>query len=243
MHTGRQLSHRLIPLLAAAALGSGCASARYVGSISPSGMYANLGYGFAVELSHEGLMSRWAAIDPAKLEEAPAGSRPEVVDAPLDTDGNGVLEGAEMSHFLRPTLRLLALTSSTSSAASAKISMDVDAVILGGVEADDPLQKIAASAVRELVGGEPPQFEDRRVGPDFPAFVGEGHTADGGEYKIAIVDHARFAGEYDIVRRQSLRILLRAPKITTELRRDFIWLLEAITLSHQAGPLSRQETR
>ena len=65
MHPGRQLPNRLI--LALALLGTGCVSSRYVGAVSSTGLYANLGYGFAVELSHEGLMSRWSPVDPAKL--------------------------------------------------------------------------------------------------------------------------------------------------------------------------------
>ncbi len=243
MHVGRQLPHRLSLALALSLSASACASSRYVGSISPSGLYANLGYGFTVELSHQGLMSRWNVLDPSRLDDAPPSDRPEVVDAPLDTDGNGVLDGAEMSHFHRPTLRMLALSSSTSSSSLPSARMDVDVVILGGVSASTPLGEVAASALKELTGeAEHPVWEERKVASTWNALVAEGR-AGGKAYKIAVIDHPSFAGEYDIQRRQSMRVLLVADQITTALRRDFIYLLEAITLSRQGGRLSRSEQR
>lgn len=244
MHVGRQLPHRLSLALALSLGASACASSRYVGSISPSGLYANLGYGFTVELSHQGLMSRWNVLDPSRLDDAPPTDRPEVVDAPLDTDGNGILEGAEMAHFHRPTLRMLALSSTTSTASLPSARMDVDVVILGGVSAKTPLSEVAAAAHKELLGdgAERPVWEERKVSSSWDALVAEGR-AGGKAYKIAVIDHPSFAGEYDIQRRQSLRVLLIADQITTPLRRDFIYLLEALTLSRQGGRLSRSEQR
>ncbi len=227
-----------LALTVAALAASGCASSRYVGSIGPSGVYGNLGYGLTLNLQAGELSARWQVIDPEALHTAPAADRPGELNAPLDVDGDGELEPRETTRHLRPTLRLLARSSS---AAGARI--DVDVVILGGPEATRPLEEVADAALRELLGPatEPGEWAAARVAPSFHARVTSGR-AGAGEYRLAVIDQAGFQGEAAAQpRRQSVRVLLVAPTLPDALRRDFDRVLSALSLAAQGGPVGRQD--
>lgn len=240
MHTRRQLPHRLSGGLRAWALGgvllaaTGCGTSRYVGSVGPSGVYGNLGYGLTLNLQAGELSARWKLISPEAPDDAPPGSAPEVLNAPLDLDGDGQLEGRETMRHLRPTLRLLARSSSAAGA-----RLDVDVVILGGAEASRPLDDVARAARVELVG--PPAGEDAwtelRVAPAFHA-----RALSGPGFRLAVIDQVGFQGESAAEpRRHSVRVLLRAPDLTPALAADFDLVLSALSLASQAGPVSRQD--
>lgn len=251
MHAGRQLPDRLslggrrtgraaalvvASVLASAA--SGCASSRYVGSIGPTGVYANLGYGLTLNLQASELSARWKAIDPASPGDAPVAERPQEVHAPLDVDGDGQLQGRETTRHLRPTLRLLARSSS---AAGARI--DIDVVILGGAAAQSAPEDVAAGALHEMLGTttQPGEWVDLRVAPSFHAKT-TGGTSAAGAYRLVVIDQVGFQGEAAAQpRRQSVRVLLVAPAITPALSADFDRVVGALSLATQGGPVGRQD--
>lgn len=225
-------------MVLAMGLASGCASSRYVGSIGPSGVYANLGYGLTLNLQASELSARWQVIDPEAPDAALPADRPGELNAPLDVDGDGELEPRETTRHLRPTLRLLARSSS---AAGARI--DVDVVILGGAEASRPLDDVALVALRELLGPttQPGEWAAVRIAPSFHARVTSGTTGTGA-YRLAVIDQTGFQGEAAAQpRRQSVRVLLVAPSIGDALSADFDRVLGALSLAAQGGPVGRQD--
>lgn len=218
--------------------GAGCASARYVGTIAPTGVYGNLGYGLTLNLQANELSARWKVIDPASPEDGPPADRPLEVNAPLDLDGDGELEGRETTRFLRPTLRLLAR-----SATAAGARVDVDVVILGGAELERPLDEVAASALRELVGPSAvaAEWTTSKIAPDFEARTTTG-SAGLGAYRLTVIDQTDFQGEAAArPRRQSVRILMVAPTMTDALATDFDRVLGALSLAAQGGPVGHQD--
>lgn len=223
-----------VGFLALAVLSTACGTSRYVGSVGPSGVYGNLGYGLTLNLQAGELSARWKLVSPESPEDAPAGASPQVLNAPLDLDGDGQLEGRETMRHLRPTLRLLARSSS-----AAAVRLDVDVVILGGAEAERPLDDVARAARVELVG--PPTGDDAwtelRVAPTFHA-----RALRGPGFRLAVVDQVGFQGESAATpRRHSVRVLLVAPEVTPALSADFDLVLGALSLASQAGPVSRQD--
>lgn len=239
MHTRRQLPHRLTLGLGVLTVGlvlgaAGCGTSRYVGSVGPSGVYGNLGYGLTLNLQAGELSARWKLVSPDAPEEAPPGASPEALNAPLDLDGDGELEGRETMRHLRPTLRLIARSSSV-----AAVRLDVDVVILGGAEAERPLDEVARAARVELAGA--PTGEDAwtelRVAPSFHA-----RALSGPGFRLAVIDQVGFQGEAAATpRRHSVRVLLVAPEVTPALAADFELVLGALSLASQAGPVSRQD--
>jgi len=231
VHAGRQFSYRLIPLVFA--LG-GCASSRYVGSIGETGVYSNLGYGLTLDLQASEVAARWQAIDPEAIDDAAAADRPKVNDAPVDLDGDGALTSDETMRHLRPTLRLIARSSS---AAGARI--DVDVVILGGDAASQTVDVAARSAARELISPEfvTPDWTVSELPGGYPVW-----TTESGTHRLAVIDQKAFSGEKVAApRHQSVRVLLIAPTITEDLRRDFDRVVRGLSLSDKGGPVARQD--
>jgi hypothetical protein len=222
-------------------LAASCASDRYVGSIGARGVYANRGYGFTLDLSREQLYARWRPVDPKDHDAEPAELRPAQYDAPIDLDGDGVLQDAETVRFLRPMLRLVARTTSTASAA-AGASFELDVVILGGPRKDEPLVNAARAELTARFGAAAAavDLEPRRLAPDFAALVTEG-AAGVERFRFAVIEQPRFEGEHGFARRQLVTVLLRAPSIDAPLRIDFNRVLQAITLNQRGGATTLQE--
>lgn len=235
MHARRLLPDHLIAL-ALCAGAAGCVSDRYVGSVGKTGTYANRGYGMTMRLDSEALSSRWKVIDPRAPETAPAGLEIEVKNEALDLDADGLLHMDETVLHNRPTLRLFAKSSTIG-----PVWIDVDVSILSGKDATHSLDSWMAHEMKQLTGsaGTTDQWQARRLAPDFDGRVAEVRGARA--YRLALIDHVAFESEDGVPRRQLIRVLLVASKITKRLRADHDHVLDAISLNQQAGRPSKLE--
>jgi hypothetical protein len=242
VHPGRLVPHRLsraalLPSLLSLAAGlAGCVSDRYVGSIGPTGLYVNRGYGLVLDLGQADLDERWRVVDPLDPASAPPGQAVELREALLDLDGDGVLHHDELQRHARPTLRLV------SRSATVSATLEVDVEILGGKNGGNDFDGWTQLVLGELAGREvsPQEWRRRKLGPDFPARVAELSEAG---LRVGLVDHGQFLAENDRFRRQIVRVVLRAPGgLDDALRADHDFLLRALSLNHQAAPLRRDET-
>ncbi len=220
-----------------AAVASGCLSDRYVGSVGKTGTYSSRGYGLSVRLTADDLSARYKAVDPRSPHTAPDGLAVDILSEPLDINADGVLHMDEAVEFNRPTLRLFAKTSSIG-----PVWIDVDVSILSGKDATHTIDAWMAHELKQLTGkpGLVDEWTARRIGPDYEGRVAE-VTADRA-YRLALIDHKAFEAEEGTVRRQLVRVLMVAPKMTPRLRRDHDSVLDAIGLNQQAAPLSASET-
>ena len=248
MHAGRRFPHRLAsgsrpgkarpPAFARYArcallllLLVGCTSPRYVGSIGRDGTYSNRGYGLAIRLSANGLGERWDPIDPSDPDRVPKSLRPKMRNGPIDVDGDGFLQFTERQQHLDPALRLLSRTSSVA-------RIDVDVLILGGVNKTAPIDALMALELKDRAGtsttavsGAIPKIRRRKVAPNFDARVAEILTPKGFQ-RIALIDHEEFRGEEGITRRQLVKVVLSGVKTKVEgLAQDHERLLDGLILN------------
>lgn len=217
-----------------------CASERYVGSLGGTMTYANLGYGFSLTLKQNELDQRWRAIDPQNPELEPPETRPLIMDAPIDLDGDGDPRMGETVRHLRPVLRLMSLTST-----GAKI--DIDVFIQGRPNATRPIDEILRLQVAELTRSASISAEVSRriVRPKQVTRIveipGEHERLGRPEMRLALIDQPNFNAENGAVRRQVVRVLLEAPEITPELRADHERILDALTLHWHGGPTTPKD--
>lgn len=213
--TGRAF---LFSLLTTLSFGTGCVSDRYTGSVGRDGTYVNRGYGFTVQLSR--LEERWAM--PAQVKG---------FDSPIDVDGDGLLENDETRRIRRPTLILESRTSSA--------TMTIDAFILGKNNKSVPLEGLMLLELSQLRTASTatlaPVLESRMLAT-FPALISET-----GDRRIALIDVDELIAEENQVRRQLLKVVLRARELTAALRADLDVLLSALTLSRRGGAETAQE--
>lgn len=243
MHADRKLSHRLsarrlavvagLSLVVAAA--PGCVSDRYVGGLG-NGAYTNRGYGFTLRLDRDGLDTRWRVIDPQHPEDAPPSARVDVRDEPLDLDGDGELLLGETTRYLTPTLRLVSRTSSATD-----VSIDVE--IMSGKSRKYPLDGLVLPEVRRRTGTASIAGDLRaRQVSGFEARVVETPPGPGRRvYRIAVIDQRDLIAEEGIRRRQLVKVVLAAPALTYQLRKDFDTILSALYLSRRAAEPTDQE--
>lgn len=223
---------------------SACASDRYVGSIGRDGTYANRGYGVSIALAEGGLRERWDAIDPQNLDAAAAAVRPTVHDEPLDLDGDGQLDMGETTRFLVPMLRL---TSRTSTGAV----MSVDVTILGKNNANVGLEALLLLELAKLdqLDTSSTAPSEAVLAPSAALQIPYGYqvriaevSRRGRVFRIALVDQAELIAENGKKRRQIVRVLLAAPSLTDDLRRDQDLLLEHLYLGRRGGSTGAQES-
>lgn len=227
MHAGRFVPYCLIL--------AGCISDRYVGSIGRTGSYSNRGFGLTVDLAAAGLDERWTAVDPRKVEDAPLGLQPAVIDGQIDLNGDGELNYDENARYLEPTLRLISRSSSVG-----VCRIDVSVTILTPDVRDAKLDDLMATALRRLTGQQITldRWERRRLGPDFPSRVSELREH---RKRVALIDQGEFVAEDGYTRRQIVEVVLHADPITPDLRADHNLVLHAISLNRMAAPLTSQE--
>jgi hypothetical protein len=223
----------------ALALAVGCTTPRYIGSIGRDGTYSNRGYGMAILLASGGLAERWQPIDPSETDAAPKGARPTVVTAPLDIDGDGLLEVTERQLHAHPTLRLLSRTSTAA-------RIDVEVGILGGKNAAAPLEALLFDAMRKVAktssaaaAGSVAGAVARTVSPDFDARVGEIETDR--FYRIAVIDHGGFLAEEGIRRRQLVTVVLAAPSNAAAFTEDHDRVIGAMILNRRGSSTTIRE--
>ncbi|MCC7382644.1 MAG: hypothetical protein IT384_12480 [Deltaproteobacteria bacterium] len=207
--------------------------------MSPGNIYANRGYGFVLDWSAPNLNLRWRLLDPRSVELNPS-IRQEVIDGPIDLNGDGFIDDNETVRHLHPMLRLLAYTSSTASVSDARI--DIDVLVVGGSGAKRSIEQLTREALTELFGAGAAQApaEPRKLGPDFDARIVEGDTPRG-PFRLALIDQPGFVSEGDIPRRQAVRVALYAREITSALRADFNQIIESILLNRRGSPPTQQE--
>jgi hypothetical protein len=217
-----------------------CATDRYVGSIGRELIYSNRGYGFTARLATEGFDQRWAPIDPRAPEGVAVTLRPQLLDEPIDLDGDGELSMSETVRRYRPMLRLVSKTSSAA-------RIDVDVVIVGGKNSAAPLDSLLELRRQELGGERQGAPERIRVAPEFDGLLAtNGPTMDplvsqALASRVALIDQPGFGAEGSKARRQVVEVTLRAPRLDPELIADQDRFLRSILLNHQGGPESAQE--
>jgi hypothetical protein len=242
MHVGRQLPHRLIAIAITIAAFSACISERYLGSVGDGRRYSNRGFGIVLDLGHGDLSQRWLLTDPRALQDFPADARPQLVDAPLDLDGNGLLAIDETTRHLRPTARLVTLTGTVASS-TITARVDIDVVILGGDEKKLSLEDVTRASVHQMLGKSAviTELGSRRASPDFEAKVADGRY-EGGAFRIAVIDQKDFySPEIQLSRRQAVRVLMTAPAIDEAFRSEHELILEALVLNQRGAPTTTQE--
>lgn len=224
-----------------AALGIGCASPRYVGSIGRDDVYSNRGFGLLVNLKAGGVMSRWDALDPSNLKEVPPGLRPARVREPLDLDGDGLLQVTEATVVYRPTLRLVARTSSV-----ARIDLDVQ--ILGSNNATVPLDALIGLDIKELAAGDEAAIAKafgsiKRVelAGEVAGRVVEVQTKSEGLVRLLVADVPNFVSEEGQRRRHIVRLQLSAKTLSDEMRADFDHVVSGLMVAPRGAPLSKDE--
>lgn len=232
----------LVALVLLSALASGCAGTRYLGSIGRSGVYSNRGYGMTVDTATAGVSSRFVAIDPLDLEAAPLALRPRLEKGLLDINGDGKLGlGEDVGRFTVPALRLYV------EGAEPRVHIDVDVQIMGGADAGRTLNVLFE---RELDRLRPVMTSTRalRVVRDafarHPAFTEELSvtTKDGPrELRLTLMDGGYFAAEEGGFRRQVVKVLMVAGRITTDLRADYQRLVSGILMARSGPPPTTRE--
>ena len=226
MHFGRLVSYSLtLGLLGLLPLS--CASDRYVGSIGPTGNYANRGYGFVVALGQGGLLNRWTIIDPRKVDTFPDQLQPLIRETAIDLNGDGFVHHDELVSQWSPNLRIFNKQDS-----STRIEVAIE--ILGGKNQTADFAAYARHFAKTEFKQDtsPKDWIARRVGPNFPALIAEFKTP---ATRIAIIDHSKFSAEDGAIRRQIVLVRLSGPKFEASHRKDFEEFLDAIALNPKAA--------
>lgn len=236
------MGRRLFAFALLAALASGCAGSRYLGSLGRNGVYSNRGYGMTVDTATAGVSTRFVVIDPTDLEAAPQALRPRLEKGLLDLNGDGKLGlGEDVGSFTLPTLRLYR------DGGGAPVLIDVDVQIVGGEDAKRTLNVLFE---RELERLRPVRTSTRtpRVVRDafarHPAFTEEltVSTKDGArDLRLTLLDGGYFAAEGGGFRRQVVKVLMVAERITQELRADYQRLVSGILMARAQPPPSAKE--
>lgn len=198
-----------------------CTTPRYVGTVTDSGTWVHRGYGVILPLTEA-----WVVVAPGD-PSVDSEHWPRRVDERIDLDGDGRLDPEEMATFDRPLLRLRSRTATAT-------WVDVDVRILSQGPQSRPLEQVARSDLATFA--EPPQVI--RVPPGFEGWVAEGPER---RRRVVWVDQ-EIVAERGVARRQIVRLQLRAPKITTGLRRRFDRLVEGLVLARRAARVRPNET-
>lgn len=240
MHPRGLLPHRLILAGLALSALSACASPRYVGSIGRNDVYSNRGFGVLVDLSKGGVLARWRAIDPDNATDVPARVRPKRVRAPLDLDGDGLLEVSEATVFYEPTLRLVSKTSSVA-------KMDLEVQILGKNNLSAPLVGILGAALNRYTetssAARKQAFSSIQmveIAGTPEARVAEVKTPPRAA-RLMIADVPDFVAEEKQTRRHVVRFTLTAPEIDDQMRADFDALVSGMVLAPKGAAESNRE--
>ncbi len=240
MHTRRALL--LASLLASTV--AACASPRYVGSIGRNNTYSNRGFGVTVDLNSGGVLSRWQALDPSDLKDVPLAVQPKRVREPLDLDGDGYLQITEATVLYRPALRLIARTSSVA-------TMDLDVQILGSNNATVPLDALVGLDLKRYAGSSTAAVSQGFASIERTELTGgvkariaqvKAHAEAGQpSLQLLVADVPNFVSEEGLPRRHIVRLVLRAPTLTEQMRQDFKHVVAGLLVAPKGAPLSKDE--
>ncbi|MBI2374291.1 MAG: hypothetical protein HYV07_09845 [Deltaproteobacteria bacterium] len=219
----RAIATSLVHCLALA----GCATDRYVGSLSSDMVWANRGYGLVLPLAE--LAPRWIAIDPSALDKAAPSDRPIIKDDAIDLDGDGAATFSERTRRLDPALRLL---SRTATSATLEVLVELSPVENG--------PSIEAAATSELVRrGYPASSVEREPGAA-ESIVARARRAER-EARALTVEQPRIVAEEGRVRRQLITIVVEAKSLDASLVADQELARRALIMSAEAAPLMERE--
>lgn len=221
-------------------LALGCATPRYLGTLSGGTTYVNRGYGLVLPLT--GLTARWWIFDPEHPDQGPSGLAPKRKDDRIDLDADGMLLLDELTSRYEPALRLL---SRTSTAARIDIAAEIlsepaaSRVTLRGLLHSEIRTRAAdAEAARKAIEGE----EALSLAFGRPALVTTiERIRDGGAERLALIDQPGFVAEEGVVRRQLIRVRLVGPSLRPDWVEDHRRLVESLLAAPKAGAETRRE--
>ncbi len=219
------------------ALAAGCTSPRYVGSVGRDRTFVNRGYGFLVRLDHAGLSERFDALTADNLTAFPPRVRSALKESPVDLDGDGFLDPTETTRHLDPALRLVSRTSTA-------VLIDVAVQIVPKRSKATSFDAMIREEYRlRALGGVTPRGGSLtpavRTGTVAPGFTSLTYEVPG--EIVTAIEQPEFRAEEGLSRRQIVRVILRASKVTPALREEHQNVLDALILNRRGSFETTQE--
>lgn len=187
-----------------------CHSGRYVGSISPSGRFANRGFGIALPLEQLGLERDWRVLTASDRDQS--ARAPQLRETQVDLNGDGALAVAERIRFSDPLLRFISRTSTA-------VHIDIRVEMVPAWKRRTPLRALLDDGNEKVSAPHKGERHERitATGLRLLTHVATGERPANRALRTIYVDHPAMPTRGRGVRRQLIRVELYAPKLSTAL--------------------------